>query len=374
MKNDSITNDRKIRFAVAGLGHIAQAAVLPAFAHASEKCELTTLISGDPEKLAELSRLYGVTRCYSYSDFEAALASKAFDAIYIALPNDMHKEYVIRAAQAGIHCLCEKPMALSESDCLEMIQTTEAYRVKLMIAYRLHFEEANMKAVETIEKGKIGQPRIFNSTFTMQVREGNIRTQSEHGGGPLYDIGIYCINAARYLFKSEPTEVMAYAAKSSDLRFSTVEESMSAIMKFPGEKLATFVCSFGSSDVSRYEVIGTEGRIVLDPAYEYADELEYCYMSKENVERMRMPKRDQFAPELLHFADSILNDKCPRPSGYEGLADIRIIEGLRQSAKTGKSVIIEPPIFDTSKPDIRLVTEKPAVIKPPLINVKSASK
>jgi Predicted dehydrogenases and related proteins len=197
---------KKIRYAVAGLGHIAQIAVLPAFKHASDLCELTGFISDDPEKIKKLSAEYKVENSWSYGEIDAALSSGEFDALYVALPNDMHKDFVIAAANAGIHILCEKPMALSSEDCREMISAAEKNNVKLMIAYRLHFEKTNMTAVELIAEGKIGNPRIFNSTFTLQVREGNIRTQAEHGGGPLNDIGIYCINAARYLSKKSPSQ------------------------------------------------------------------------------------------------------------------------------------------------------------------------
>ena len=201
----------RVRYAVVGLGHIAQVAVLPAFEHATENSELTALISSDPEKLHELSERYGVKNCFSYEEYETALRSNTFDAVYIALPNDMHKKYAIAAANAGIHVLCEKPMATLKDDCKQMIAAAKSNNVKLMVAYRLHFERTNMKTVEALELGKIGIPKLFNSSFTLQVREENIRTQREHGGGPLYDIGIYCINAARYVFQEEPIEIMDLA-------------------------------------------------------------------------------------------------------------------------------------------------------------------
>jgi predicted dehydrogenase len=142
-----------------------------------------------------------------------------------------------------------------------------------MIAYRLHFEEANLQAIEIVQSGKLGRPRLFASTFTMQVKEGNIRLQREMGGGTLYDIGIYCINAARYLFRAEPTEVVAFRANGEDARFRDVEEGISAIMRFPEDRMANFVCSFGGADVSAYEVVGSKGSLRLDPAYELASEL-----------------------------------------------------------------------------------------------------
>ncbi|MBS1955152.1 MAG: Gfo/Idh/MocA family oxidoreductase [Cyanobacteria bacterium SZAS-4] len=364
---------QKVRFAVVGLGHIAQIAVLPAFENAREKCELTAFISDDPEKIEKLSKKYGVSNSWSYSEYEEALNSKKFDAVYIALPNDMHKDFAIKAAKAGIHVLCEKPMALDADECEAMLKQAEKSGIKLMIAYRLHFEKANMTAVDMIKSGKIGDPRVFNTSFSLQVREGNIRTQSEHGGGPLMDIGIYCINASRYIFQDEPTEVLAFSAQSSDPRFAEIEESVSAVMKFPGERLAAFTCSFGAEAMGRYEVLGTKGLLTLDPAYEYADELQLKVKSGEEEQTMKLSKHDHFAPELLHFAECILEDKQPQPTGHEGLNDLRIIDAIRESIKTGRSAKIKTDP-EVKKPGKDLITEKPGGEKPELINVQSGSR
>ena len=182
----------------------------------------------------------------------------------------MHRDYTVRACRAGIHVLCEKPLAVSESDCEEMINAAAENGVKLMTAYRLHFEQANMKAVEIAQSGKLGELRAFNSVFTMQVKDGDIRLQKDLGGGTLYDIGIYCINAARYLFQDEPIEVFGFSANNGEKRFKEVDEMFSAILRFPDERLASFTTSFGASDVSAYQIVGTEGDLRVDPAYEFA--------------------------------------------------------------------------------------------------------
>ena len=364
--------NRKIRYAVAGLGHIAQAAVLPAFKHAGENSELVALISDDREKVEAMSREYNVKNSWSYDQLDEACKSGVFDALYIALPNDMHRDFTVAACNNGIHVLCEKPMAMNVAECLDMIDAADDNKVKLMIAYRLHFEETNMKAVQFIKEGKIGEPRLFNSSFTLQVREGNIRTQKEHGGGPLYDIGVYCINAARYLFQSEPIEVMSLMAQGNDPRFEEVEESVGAVLKFPGERLATFVCGFGSKDISRYQVIGTKGSITLEPAYDYAVELRYMLAIGDDEKEHKTPKRDQFAPELIYFSQCIIDDREPEPSGQEGLNDLCIIEALRLSAETRKSV--KPGAEESNKkPDLRLVQQKPGVPKPHTLKVEPSS-
>jgi predicted dehydrogenase len=209
---------RKIRYAVVGLGYISQIAVLPAFAHAGENSELVALVSGDEKKLKSLAKKYEVRKTYSYERYAYCLESGEIDAVYIALPNNMHRAYAESAAQAGIHVLCEKPMAQSEQECAAMIEAAARAKIKLMIAYRLHFEKGNLSAVQAIKDGAVGEPRIFRSAFCQQVAPGNSRLRDDTGGGPLYDIGIYCINAARYLFRAEPEEVFAYGARSKDKR------------------------------------------------------------------------------------------------------------------------------------------------------------
>ena len=198
-----------MRYAVVGLGYIAQVAVLPAFRHAGVNSELAALVSGDPQKLRKLGRKYRVAALYDYERFEECLQSGKIDAVYIALPNHLHRTYAVAAARRGIHVLCEKPMAVTATECEAMIEAARSNGVALMIAYRLHFEKANLEAVSLTRSGKLGDLRIFQSLFTMQVRdEDNIRLKRAAGGGPLYDIGIYCINAARSLFRAEPLEVI----------------------------------------------------------------------------------------------------------------------------------------------------------------------
>src|SRR5687767_14345346 len=175
------TRRKPIRYAVVGLGHIAQVAVLPAFAHAKRNSRLVALVSDDRIKRQELSRRYRVEATFSYDDYDACL--EQVDAVYIALPNSLHAEYTIRAARAGVHVLCEKPMAVTTQECRQMVAACRRHRVRLMIAYRLHFEEINLRVVDLVRKGRIGQPKFFNSSFSMTVKPGDIRTKKDMGGG-----------------------------------------------------------------------------------------------------------------------------------------------------------------------------------------------
>ena len=361
-----------IRYAVVGLGHIAQVAVLPGFAHAKRNSALTALVSDDPQKLKQLSRRYDVPYCYSYREYDQCLREGYIDAVYIALPNSLHCDFAVRAARAGIHVLCEKPLAVTEQECRRMIQAADQADTKLMVAYRLHFDEANMNTVELARSGKLGNLRLFNSAFTMQVREEDIRVKAELGGGSLYDIGVYCINAARYVFQANPTRVSAGTVKGTDRRFREVDEMTTAWLEFPGNRLATFVCSFGAADVSAYEVVGTKGHVRMDPAYEYVGELGQDIVINGKNRSRRYKSGDQFAPELLYFSDCLLHDREPEPSGLEGLIDVAIVEALYRSAKTGRPVSLSLP--DKKKwPAKDQVIKRPPIRKPQLVRVKSPS-
>lgn len=373
MEKASSRQRKKIRYAVIGQGYISQIAVLPAFVNASKNSELVALISDDPVKLKKLSQTYKVSRIGTYEDYDALLKSGEIDAVYIALPNHMHCDYTVRAARAGIHVLCEKPMAVTDAECKKMIQACDKHRVKLMIAYRLHFEKANLSAMEIVQSGRIGEARLFNSLFTMQVRDqDNIRLQKQTGGEPLYDIGIYCLNAARYIFRTDPVEVFAYSANNDQKRFGEVEEMASVVMRFPEERLATFSCSFGAADTSAYEVVGAKGHLRVDPAYEMVGDLKYTLTVKGRTSERTFPKCDQFATELIYFSDCILKDRSPEPSGREGRIDVRIINALHKSAQTERPVGIKALAQD-ARPTMKQEWRRAAVDKPELVNAKKPS-
>ncbi|MEH2466335.1 Gfo/Idh/MocA family protein [Nostoc sp.] len=362
------TNDqRKIRYAVVGLGWFAQEAALPSFVHA-ENSELVALVSDDPTKSEELSKKYGIKHTYSYEQYEDCLTSGEVDAVYIALPNHLHREYTVRAANQAIHVLCEKPMATTEEECEAMIKAANDNNVKLMIAYRLHLEEANLQAVEIVRSKQIGEPRIFNSVFTQQVEEGNIRLRDVTGGGTLYDIGIYCINAARYLLQDEPIEVFAIAANKGEERFSEVEEMTSVILRFPNERLATFTCSFGGASVSSYQIVGTQGDLRVESAYAWQGELKHYLTINGETQKRTFEDHDQLAAEFIYFSDCILQDKNPEPSGTEGLIDVSIIQALYKSIETRQPVQIETRNRHQRPTSAQTIERPPAEETPDLIN------
>lgn len=361
-------SDGPVRYAVVGLGYIAQVAVLPAFANAKKHATLAALISDDDRKLKELAGRYDVEFTARYDDYERCLQEASIDAVYIALPNHLHREYTIRAAELGVHVLCEKPMAVTTEECLAMLKACEDNNVKLMIAYRLHFEKANLRAVEILANNEIGSPRIFDAVFSMDVKDrDNIRLDASKGGGTVYDIGIYCINAARYLFRAEPVEVSAFTARGRDPRFAEIDEMTTAILRFPNERLASFTCSFGAAGVSCYRIVGTEGDLVVEPAFDYADSLKHRLTRDGKTSTRTFRKRDQFAPELIHFAQCIRNDSRPEPDGLEGLADVQIIEAIYESAASGRAIALDA-FPSQSRPDMEIEITRPAVRKPQLVN------
>ncbi len=359
---------KKIRYAVVGLGHIAQTAVLPAFKHA-ENSELSAFVTGSPEKDRELSERYGI-KAYTYDDLEDALEKEQVDAVYIATPNILHREHTERAARVGVHVLCEKPMATTQDDCEAMMRGAAQNNVKLMIAYRLHFNEANLHAVRLAQSGDLGELRYFGSLFGLQVKDGNIRTRKDLGGGTLFDIGIYCINAARYLFRDEPIEVVGLTANNGEKRFAQIEEMTGAILRFSRERLAIFTCSFGSTDIAYYDVVGTKGHLRLENAYEYRGEMK-CMTTIEGKETEKIFKpSDQFAPELIYFSDCIIHDRAPEPSGNEGLADVRVINAIYESAEIARAVRIEP-VPKKRRPDQTMEIKRPPVEEPEMVGAGS---
>lgn len=359
--------------AVIGQGHFAQAAILPAIAQLDDDVELAALVSSSEHKLEELGARYGVSTLVHYDDLDRLLSTHKIDAVFIAVPNDLHAEMTLIAARHGVHVLCEKPMAPTEAECMQMIRACEARHVKLMIAYRLHFQAANLVAIEIARGGELGDPRIFSSTFSMQVREGNTRVQPRRGSGPLYDIGIYCVNAARYLFRAEPAEVTALRLCGRDPRFTATDEAYGVTLRFPHERVAQFTCSFGAHDRAHYEVIGTEGFLTLDNAYEYATDMKMHVVGKHGEKERTFERRDQIAAEIAYFIKCVREDLEPEPSGWEGLADVRILQAIMQSARFGRAVPVEP-ILRPHRPDMSQEIDVEPVPRPPLVDVASSSK
>jgi len=367
------SNHRKIRYGVMGLGNIAQVAVLPAFAHAKENSELVALISSEEEKRRSLAERYSIKITGSYEELDQILASGEIDALYVATPNTEHRRALERAARARVHVLCEKPLAATVADCRSMLQTAADAKIKLMTAYRLHFEQANLRAIERLRRGEIGDPRIFSSLFSQQVREGDIRTRADLGGGALFDLGVYCVNAARYLFQDEPIEATAVQVEGEKPRFSGTDALTSVILRFPEGRVAQFTACQSAASVSEFRVVGTTGDLLLEDAYGYHEPSEESLTVDGETKATTTPQHDQFAAELVYFSKCILEDLEPEPSGEEGFADVQIMESIVQAAALGRRVALTP-IAKTQRPNESLEMRKPPVGKVVTVNAPSPSK
>jgi predicted dehydrogenase len=366
-KKSNVRGDGKVRYAVIGAGNIAQVAILPAFKHAQENSELVALISGDATKRAALRKQYDLELDGDYADLEDILERGQIDAVYVTTPNTLHREHTLRAAARKVHVLCEKPLATSVEDCEAMAEACAENGVQLMVAYRLHFEEATLSAIELVQSGKIGRARVFDSVFTHVVRAGDIRNKDELGGGAVYDLGVYCINAARNLFRAEPISVFATVIEKDG-----VDETTTAVLRFPKGEIAQFTVSNGIAGVSSYRIAGTDGDLRLEPAYEYAEGLTHHLTIDEKTTTKNFAKRDQFAPELVYFSRCILEDHEPEPSADEGICDIRVVEAILESGKSGRVVELEPRQRKV-RPGLEQEIHKPALAKPKTTKAPSPS-
>ncbi len=329
---------KMVGFALVGIGKLTMEQLLPAF----EKCKLArpvALVSGHIEKARQQAEKYGIDpkNIYNYENFDSIKDNPAIDVVYVVLPNGMHAEYSIRAANAGKHVLCEKPMANSVKQCQSMIDACAAAKRQLMIAYRLHYEPVTQKAIELVRRlGTIKQITAeggFNIGDPTQWRLN--RTLA--GGGSLMDIGIYALNAVRYLSGQEPTEVFATSySTSDDPRFKEVEETIAFELRFASGLIASCLSSYGFG-CNRFRVYGTEGQLESEPFLSYQGNHLWQYRGRVR-EELEIEPANHFAAEMDNFSDCILTGKPTITPGEEGLRDLKIITATYESARTGKVV------------------------------------
>ena len=336
---------RRLGFAVVGLGNLALAEVIPAFGE-TKYCKLTALVSGTPDKAREVAAQHGVPArsVYSYETYDTIRDNPDVDVVYVILPNSMHEEYTVRAAQAGKHVLCEKPMATSSAECQRMIDACRKADRKLMIAYRIQYEPNNRFMRQLVQTQQYGPVKIIEAVNGQNQGDPNQWRQKKAlaGGGALPDVGLYCLNTTRFLTGEEPTEVMASTYSTpGDPRFREVEESVLWQMRFPSGIQSNNVTSYGFHEDRRYRVHAATGWFGLDPAFAYhglQPELSYATGKIEHRERPQIGDKNQFALEMDHMAQCIMENKTPYTPGEEGLQDHRIMEAIYLSAKTGKPV------------------------------------
>jgi predicted dehydrogenase len=335
---------RKLGIAVVGLGKLAIEEVLPAFAE-SKYAQPVALVSGHPDKAKRLATTFDVPAdaIYDYANFEKIAQNPKIDAVYIILPNSMHAEYTIRALEAGKHVLCEKPMAATVTEAEKMVATATAKQRTLAVAYRLQYEATHRRAIELCRNKQLGALKLIRATNCQDTKAPNIRLSKALGGGPLQDVGVYCINGARYLTGEMPVEVTATEFRSKEPRFAEVPESVAFTMKFPSGVIAHASCSLGSAESRHLEVVARDGMIDIANAFAYRGlEMKIRRVGKpdgrpaEEIEP-KIEEKNQFAVELDGFARAILEKKPVRTPGADGLADLRVIAAIEEAIRTGRT-------------------------------------
>lgn len=334
--------EKKVGYCVIGLGRIADHFMRGV--KDSPGSQITGLVSGHRDKALRIAAQYGVpeSSIYSYEDMDRFRENKAIDAVYVALPNNMHAEYTIRSAKAGKHVLCEKPMATSVSDAEAMIAACKAANVKLMIAYRCHYEPTNLKAVKLIREGALGTVNAIQSGFGGNFGKDEWRLTKQYGGGgSIMDVGIYALNATRYLTGEEP---VSFTAVTSTLdksgKFSEVEENVVWTERFPSGVLASCASTYGANMPGYYRVHGSKGWLEVTSAFSY-DGLRLRAQYSGGVKGVPDVELDEanpdkdpihFTREANHFTECILHDRSPKTPGEEGLRDMRYIKEIYRTA------------------------------------------
>ena len=328
---------QRLRYAIVGLGRISMDHFMPA-CKMSQNSQVTAVVSGHRDKAEKMAADYNfpVKNIYSYQNYDEISSNKEIDAVYIALPNNMHAEYTIRAANAGKHVLCEKPMATTVKDSQAMIDACKAAHRKLMIAYRCQYEPTNLRAIQMIRDGSLGTIQAIESANGFVEKMGEWRLDKKmSGGGPLMDVGIYSLNACRYLTGEEPEHVEGYCSViDKDGRFRTVEENAGWTMRFPSGIVASCNTTYGGMMNGYFCVHGSKGILHMEPAFAYQGlHLKAEIHGREPIDEPNADKDpSQFVTEADYFAGCVFNDKDPKSDGVEGLRDMQLMAQIYKSA------------------------------------------
>ncbi len=332
---------KKLGWAIVGLGNLAIHQILPAFAQC-EKSKVVALVSGHPDKANKLALRYGVNpkNIYNYENYDSIKDNSEVDIIYIVLPNSMHAEYTIRGVQAGKHVLSEKPMANTPAECQSMIDAARKADRKLMVAYRLRYEPFTQEMIRMAREQELGPVKIIQTSAGFNIGDPNQwRLKKDMaGGGSLMDIGIYALQAARYISGEEPMEINAMTYSTpGDPRFKEVEENINFQLRFPSGVLANCTSSYGCAYRSQFHALATKGWFELDPGLSYSG-LRMRVNRGNKIEEPSLGARDHFASEMEHMSQCVMQNKDPLTPGEEGLRDLKIMMAIYEAARTGKTV------------------------------------
>ena len=338
-----MTAHKKVGFAVVGLGSIAQSSVLPAFSHC-KKARLVALVSRDKKKAARLAHKFKALSFYGYEEYAACLANPEVDAVYVATPQGEHAPLTVQAARTGKHVLCEKPLAATVKQSALMVDACQRHQVLLMTAYRKYFEPSTRFLKQLIQGGALGRIDVIHTAFSELHMPGKslewLLDSKLAGGGPLMDLGIYCVNTSRWLVSEDPIEVNAEAWKHDAVRFREVEEGISFRMRFPSGLVVQGSSSYGAAMSSFIYVQGRMGWVLITPAFDFNEDRRLTGKIKGRQIARRFRVMDEFAPELDALASAIQNNRKIEPDGKQGHRDMIILQSIYESVRNRKPVII----------------------------------
>jgi predicted dehydrogenase len=342
-------SNKRLGVAVVGLGHLSLEQILPGFGQAKH-VRVTALVSGERDKAQAVAAQYNVPEknIYDYRGFDGLKDNPDVDIVYIVLPNSMHAEYTVRAAQAGKHVLCEKPMATSVAEAQRMVDACRQAQRKLMIAYRLQYNPAHRLLIEMARTKQYGELRLIAATNGQNdAPNGQWRQiKSLAGGGSLPDVGLYCLNAFRYITGEEPSEVTGQITQPrNDPRFREIEDICSFTLRFPSGVFATGNSGYSYHENRHLRVMAADAWFGADPAFGYNNitvQIGKKAGEASSEEQRRFSPHNQFATEMDHFAERIRANEEPHTPGEEGLQDQKIIEAIYQAAKGGGVVKLPP--------------------------------
>ncbi len=330
---------QKVRYAVVGLGHAAQAEVLPAFERCSDNSELAAFVSDDPVKHKKLGKKYRVGLAYTYEDYASCLKSGEIDAVCLTVPSPLRHPFALRAAEAGIHVFCRQPMGRTPEEAEAVLRAAGRRQARLMASDGLRFDESHAKALEFARAGKLGELRSFHAVVASAPAALSEAFLVEPGGALLVS-GIHCIETARRLFGCEPEEAFAYSVQGPGEHSRGKVEFTAALLRFDGGRVASFMLGSGASELSLFHIFGSKGELRCEPAFEHVGEQRHAVVLQGKRKERSFERRGIFERELRYFSDCILQNHPPEPSGVEGVANLRVACALQRAIREGRPVAI----------------------------------
>jgi predicted dehydrogenase len=334
---------KKVGFAVVGLGNIAQGSILPSFTQC-KKAELVAVVSRDKAEAADVAIKFNVRAHYSTAEYAACLENPEISAVYVATPPGAHQPYTVQAALAGRHVLCEKPLAATSEQSSQMVEACRRNHVLLMTAYRKHFEPSCVYLKQMIQNGDLGRIDVIHTAFSELFTPGRslpwLVDADLAGGGPLMDLGVYCVNTTRWLVEQDPVAVSAQTWVGDRATFRDVEEGVCFRLQFPSGLVVQGSSSYGAVSSSLIYVQATKGWASLTPAFPFDEERRLTGKVGERWIERKFAIVDEFAPEIEAFAGAIQNEGMVESDGVQGHRDMIIVDAIYNSARKERPVDI----------------------------------